>query len=116
MLCWRSTRTGFYQMAIVLPATLMTRDSRSCSSKRGQRGLADRSNSILTNLNTKSNILPASPRRITYNEKDENSYRRRRVCGSLCRQVSEQEAGAQAGYGSDVNQSRKFYSLHADAA
>jgi hypothetical protein len=31
MLCWRSTRTGLYQMAIVLPATLMTRDSGNCS-------------------------------------------------------------------------------------
>jgi hypothetical protein len=41
MLCGRSTRTGFYQMAIVLPATLMTRDLRSCSSKRYQRHLAD---------------------------------------------------------------------------
>jgi hypothetical protein len=26
MLCGRSTRTGFYQMAIVLPATLMMHD------------------------------------------------------------------------------------------
>src|SRR5438132_8303346 len=56
--------------------------------QRCQRGLADRSNAILTNLNTNSNILPAPPRRNTYNEKDENNYRWRRVCRSLCRQVS----------------------------
>src|SRR6476620_7396222 len=92
------------------------RYSRSCSSKRCQRGLADRSNAILTNLNTNSNILPASPRRITYNEKDENSCRWWRVCRSLCRQLPEQEVGAQAGHRSDADQPRKFYSLHADAA
>jgi hypothetical protein len=42
----------------------------------------------LINFNSNSNNVPASARRMTYIENDENNYRWRRICRSLCRQAS----------------------------
>jgi len=51
-------------MAILLPVTFMTRDSRNCSFNRSQEGGTDRSKATLINFNLNSNTLHASGRRI----------------------------------------------------